>query len=1098
MIIELLDIFTKNDFRFKCFFSYSVILLLMSVQHLFAQQKDLLFERISIEQGLSQSTVHSIIQDKTGFIWIATEDGLNRYDGYNFVIYRNERDDKTSIASNQVRTLLQDKNGTIWAGTGDGLCVLNLIYDDKSKINKEGFYNFFNEPKDSSSLCDNNIRCLYEDKNGVIWIGTTSGLNKIVSAVKTNNDKNYLEKIRFTQKFFNKKFNDLISKEFISSITEDGNGNLWFGTMGNGVIVYNRKTGDVSNYRNIEDDPGSIGSNYVIKLYTDFAGRVWIGTYGGGLNRFDQTTKKFFRYIYDPNNTNSISENRIYDIVDDSEGNIWIGTFSGGLNKLNTKTNVFTRNRSNNQNPFSLSNDFIRCLLIDKSKNLWAGTNNGISKTDLKPPKFISFKNNLWDKNSLSDNFVLSIFEDRNKKLWVGTNNGLHKFDPGINGFVHQKIPHNNPRSKGGFVYSIVQDEQGYIWLGTFGGGLIKCDSNGKILKQYLHNEKNKSSIIDNRINNLVVQTNGDIIVGTVSGVCVLQNSDNMFRNYLVSVKESSSLLDKSIEKIIKDRNEIYWLATDKGLISVDPSDGNITTYLSDEKKSESISSNTINTIYEDQKGNLWIGTENGLNKFDRKTNTFKVYTTKDGLPNNYINSIIDDEFGNLWIATNRGITKLDFDLEESEQFRNYDTDDGLQGYEFNINSVFKTSSGEIFFGGTNGLSKVNPSRIVDNPFVPGIAITSFQAAGKQLLSYLKVSKTDKIILTYDENIFSFEFTAFDYTNPGKNQYAYKLEGFDKDWIQNGSNRFANYTNIDPGEYTFLVKASNNDGVWNQNAAFIKVIIEPPFYKTWYAYLIYILIGLTLFYFLRKYELNKRKVKNDLLLKEEKEKAKLIEVQLRAEKAELQTKALESEKELDKQIMRARIASDLHDEIGGNLSSITLLSSIINNDDQVSPALKKQVLNINHAAKSSTESIRDIIWFINPTSDKLSSLYSRIKETTNFMLSGIDYKIKMNEVNNDEKINPELKRNIYLIYKEVLNNIIKHSGAKSVSIDFEKNESKLKIVIEDDGKGFDIASIKEGNGLRNIKNRSEQISALLEIDSKPGEGTKVIVDTIIT
>jgi len=711
---------------------------------------------------------------------------------------------------------------------------------------------------------------------------------------------------------------------------------------------------------------------------------------------------------------------------------------------------------------------------------------------------FISFKNNFWDKKSLSDNFVLSIFEDKNKKLWVGTNNGLHKFDPNSNGFVHQKIPHNNPRSKEGFVYSILQDEQGNIWLGTFGGGLFKCDENGKIVKQYLHDEKSKNKIIDNRINDLFIQENGDIIIATVNGLCVLQKKDDSFRYYLFSEKDSAALKNKSIEKIICDNTGVYWFATDNGLLSVSPSDDIITSYLSDEHNPKTLSSNIINTICEDGQGNLWIGTENGLNKFDRNTNTFTVFTTKDGLPNNYINSLTTDTQGNLWIATNRGISKFNLELLQGKQFRNYNVEDGLPGYEFNINCVYKNSDGEIYFGGTNGFTKFNPSQITDNPTIPGIAITSFNIFNKQRLSFLQILHKEEIILSYDENIFSFEFTAFDFTNPPKNQYSYKLEGFDNDWIQNGNNRIANYTNIEPGEYTFLVKASNSDGIWSENFASIILIIKPPIYRTWYAYTFYILLVLAVLYYLRNYELKKRKIKNELLLKEEKEKAKLIEIQLRAEKAELQTKALESEKELDKQIMRARIASDLHDEIGGNLSSITLLSSIINNDDQVSPVLKKQILNINHAAKSSTESIRDIIWFINPTSDKLSSLFSRIKETTNFMLAGIDYKIKMNEVNNDEKINPELKRNIYLIYKEVLNNIIKHSEAKSVTVDFQKNDNNLRIVIKDDGIGFDQASIKEGNGLRNIKNRSEQISALLEINSKPGEGTKVIVDVIIT
>ncbi|MFZ1520315.1 MAG: two-component regulator propeller domain-containing protein [Ignavibacteriaceae bacterium] len=1078
-------------------FVFSIICFLFS-PFILSQQREINFERISIEQGLSQSTVHSIIQDKQGFIWIATEDGLNRYDGYNFSIYRNDRDDLTSIVNNQIRVLLQDKKGTIWAGTGEGLSALSLIYDAKDGKNKEGFFNFIKKENDTTSLSDNNIRCLYEDKFGVIWIGTTNGLNRIETQTSTSSDENYLSKIKFSNNSFTKSFSALTSAEFISSITEDGNGNLWFGTMGNGLIVYNRKSKSVINYKKNTNDPNSLGSNYIIKLYTDLAGRVWIGTYGGGLNRFDHQTKKFVKYISNPDNPNSISENKIYDIVDDNNGNLWIGTFSGGLNKLDPKLDKFINYKNNKQNSLSLSNDFIRCLLIDRSGNLWVGTNNGINKTDLKSPKFITLKNNFWDSNSLSDNFVLSIYEAQNNKLWIGTNSGLDIYDSQTNKFTHHKISHNNPNSNEGFVYSIIEDEQEFIWLGTFGGGLIKCDSDGRILKQYLHDDKNNSSIIDNRINKLYKLSNGDLVIGTVVGVCVWQKKYDNFRSYLFSSQDSTKLSGKSIEIFYRDRNDVYWIGTESGLVSVDPSDGNCIEYLYDENNLESISSNTITTICEDLKGNLWIGTENGLNKMDRKNNRFKVFTTKDGLPNNYINSVIDDEDGNLWIATNRGISRYSESNSEGKQFRNYFTDDGLQGLEFNINSVFKNSKGEIYFGGTNGLNKFNPSIMRDNPNQPQIAIVSFIKAGEKYLTYLELSRDEEIILTSDENIFSFEFSAFDYTNPKKNQYTYKLEGFDSDWIVNGNNRFANYTNIDPGEYTFMVKASNNDGIWNENAASLKVIIKPPIYKTWIAYSIYLILGFTVLYFIRKYEVNKRKVKNELLLNTEKEKNKLVEIQLRAEKAELQTKALESEKELEKQIIRSRIASDLHDEIGSNLSSITLLSSIMMNKVEENPEIKKQMLDINFAAKSSTESIRDIIWFINPTSDKLSSLFSRIKETTNFMLSGLDYKLILCEVNQDEKINPELKRNLYLIYKETLNNIVKHSAAKNVMIDFSRNQNKLKVFIKDDGIGFDQNSIKEGNGLKNIKARAEQISASIEIISSEKKGTAVNLEVVIT
>jgi ligand-binding sensor domain-containing protein/signal transduction histidine kinase len=1074
-----------------------VFLFFAIVGILSAQKNDLKFEHISIEEGLSQSTVHSIIQDNHGFIWIGTEDGLDRFDGYNFIVYRNDREDSNSIASNQIRAIIQDSNGTIWVGTENGLSALTLITHPQSGKKREGFHNYFSNPDDSNSISDDDIRCMYQDKYGVIWIGTSGGLNNIKTE-STNQSGHYdFNKIKFSSTSFNSEFSQATSKTFISAITEDGNGNLWLGTMGKGLLVFNRESGLLSTYKNNPSDPKTVGSNYIIKLFTDLAGRVWVGTYGGGLNRFDYTSKSFIRYMTDPGNNESISENKVYGLVDDTDGNLWVGTFSGGLNKFDPNANLFIRYKNNEHNPLSLSNDFIRCLLIDRSDNLWVGTNNGINKTNLKHPKFITFRNNYWDPHSLSNNFVLSVFEDSNNKLWVGTNNGLDSYDSKSGVFINYKIPHNNPKSGDGFVYSILQDDGGFLWLGTFGGGLIKCNTDGQIIKHYLHNENNKNGILDNRINTLFLQKNGDIVVGTLAGICVLQKYSDKFRYNFISSLDSAQLSGKSIEKIYEDKNEIYWVGTNNGLFRIDPATGNCTEYLSDKDKLQTISNNTITAIYEDSKGNFWIGTEDGLNKLDRKTNTFTIFTTKNGLPNNYITSLIDDSEGSLWIATNRGISKLNIELPEGKQFRNYDTDDGLQGLEFNINASFKNKKGEIYFGGTNGLTKFNSGEIRDNPHLPEVAIISFYKMGKPDLSFLQISDTDNITLSYSENFFSFEFSAFDYTDSKKNQYAYQLEGFDKDWVYNNNRRFANYTSIDPGEYTFHVKASNNDGIWNESAASIKLIINPPFYRTWLAYIIYIIIGCISLYSIRKIELRKRKLKSEALLKEEKEKAKLVEAQLKAEKAELQAKSIESEKELEKQKIRYRIASDLHDEIGSNLSSITLLCSLMARNIKPDEEINIQLSEISNAARSSAESIRDIVWFLNPTSDLLGKLLTRMKETANLLLKNIKYNIDTIGIDSDRRINPEVKRNVYLIFKEALNNIAKHSGAGNIKIQIDNENQKLSILIADDGIGFDLNSVVEGNGLRNLNNRAEQIGAELKIISSRGKGTTISLKTDI-
>lgn len=1075
-----------------------ILLGIFSAGFLYSQPNELKFENISIEHGLSQSTVHSILQDRQGYIWIATEDGLNRYDGYSFNVYRNIRGDTISISSNYVRSIFQDNSGKLWVGTKDGLSVLTLITDPKTDLKKEGFINYLSIEKDSLSLSSNDIRCFYEDRFGNLWIGTSRGLNRVVFDQEASSEQDRLKKIRFQQAFYGSEFTKLTSEAFISSITEDRDGNLWIGTMGNGLIYFDRVAGRVLNHKSNSADPSSIGSNYIIRLFTDHAGIIWIGTYNGGLNKFDYDSGKFVRYKHDPHNNKSISDNKIYGITDDANGNLWIGTFGSGVSYFNLNSNLFKRYQNNPQNPFSLSNDFVRCMLIDRSGNLWVGTNNGLSKADLKAPKFEVFRNELWDPQSISDDFILSVLEDHRGSLWVGTNKGLDKYIPETNGFVHFNVPHNNPKSKEGFVYSLIKDEDSFLWLGTFGGGLIKCNQSGKIISQFLQTENDQTGILDNRVHTLFLMKNGDIAVGTVAGLCVLQKSTNRFRYHLFSVEDSVLMKNKSITQIYKDRSNIFWVGTTEGLFRINPSDGNSKVFLKSDDQKESLSSNSINSICEDLKGNLWIGTDEGLNLLDRKTNSFTVYTSENGLPNNYIANILVDNDGNLWVSTNRGVSRFNPDLPPGNQFRNYDTNDGLQGLEFTPGAAFKNKNGEIYFGGTNGLNKFNPAEIQDNPVLADVAITAFNKFGRPELSYYQLLNSKSIELSYSEDFFSFEFTAFDYTNSAKNQYAYILEGFDKDWNYNGNRRFASYTNIDPGEYTFRVKATNSDGIWNEKPASIKLLINPPFYRTWLAYSFYAILIAVLLYSVRTFELRKQRVKQESLLKTEREKAELRETQLRAERAELQNKALEVERELDKQKIRHRIASDLHDEIGSNLSSISLISSQLKESKTLNENIEEQLSDINLAARISAESIRDIVWFIDPTSDKLGNLIMRMKDTANSMLKNIEFKFSPSAINPDQKLHPDLKRNIYMIFKETLNNITKHSKAGNVKISFDFEDGNMNLLIRDDGVGFDYDQAPKGNGLRNLKRRSDEINGKLVINSLPGKGTSINFSVVIT
>ena len=613
-----------------------------------------------------------------------------------------------------------------------------------------------------------------------------------------------------------------------------------------------------------------------------------------------------------------------------------------------------------------------------------------------------------------------------------------------------------------------------------------------------LHSEYDKSSLPDNRINTLFIRKNGNIVAGTVVGICELDRQTKKFTRFLISSKDSILLSGRAINVIYKDRNEIFWIGTSLGLIKVNPVDGRCAEYLPDENDPNSISSNIINSIIEDHRGNLWIGTDKGLNNLDRKNNSFTLFTTRNGLPSDYISGIEVDEDGNLWLSTVRGISRFSPLLPTGSQFRNYDTDDGLQGLEFVDGSSFKNKKGEIFFGGTNGFNKFNPSEIKDNPKQPEVAITAFYLFGKPKLTYFQILDTESITLGYNENFFSFEFNAFDYTNPEKNQYAYQLEGFDKDWVEIGNRRFASYTNIDPGEYTFHVKASNNDGVWNETGTSISIIIKPPFYRTWLAYIFYIAFVVVALYTFRRYELKKRRVKNELILKEEREKSKLTEAQLRAEKAELQALALDSEKKLEEQKIRARIASDLHDEIGSNLSSISLMSELIQKDGKIDQEAYEKIQRIQKVAKGSSQAMRDIVWLTNPFTDNIKDLVSKMNEVANDMLGNINWEFDFPPKLKEIKLIPEVKRNIFFIYKESLNNIYRHANAKLVKISLEVSNDKMFLRIKDNGKGFNTSTAFSGNGLKNLRSRAKEINAELNVESSQEGGTSINLFVNIT
>ncbi len=800
----------------------------------YAEEANPEFEQITVDDGLSQSGVLAIFQDSQGLMWFGTQDGLNKYDGYNFTVYKYNELNLSSLSDNFILSIYEDKSGTIWVGTQSG--GLNK-FDRKT----EQFVHYTHNSDNLNSLGSNIVLSIYEDQVGRLWIGTDGGgLNQFNRETE-----------QFTRYNHNPNDPNSLGSNTVLSIYEDQAGRLWIGTDDGGLNQFNRETEQFTRYIHNPNDPNSLGSNTVLSIYEDQAGRLWIGTDDGGLNQFNRETEQFIHYLHDPNNSNSLSDNTIGAIAEDKLGNLWLTTsswhgnlYGTALNKFDPKTENFTHYIHDLNTINSLNDNIVTSVLLDKSDILWIGTGfSGINKLDIKPPKFIHYKHNTADPNSLIDNHISSIHEDKNGRIWIGTfNKGLDKFERQIGKFTHYSHKADNPSTlSNNNIWAVYEDQFSVLWIGTLSGGLNKFDQETENFNHYTHDSKNFYSLSDDTVWSIYEDWEGTLWIGTFKGGLNKFNRETeQFNHYEHDPDNPNSLSDNNVFSIYEDYSGMLWIGTiNGGLNKFDRKTEKFSHYKHDPNNPNSLSYDRVLSMLEYPAGTLWIGTYGGgLDKFDIATETFNHYTEKDGLPNNSVVGILADDEGHLWLSTGKGLSKFN---PETETFRNYDVSDGLQGNEFDgVKAYLKTRDGEMFFGGLNGFNAFYPEQVKDNPYIPPVVLTDFKIFDKSVKLNTAISETKELKLSYKDNFFGFEFAALDYTNPQKNQYAYKLEGFDKDWIYSGSRRYATYTNLDGGTYTFRVKGSNNDDVWNEEGTSLKIIITPPPWKTAWAYTLYI------------------------------------------------------------------------------------------------------------------------------------------------------------------------------------------------------------------------------------------------------------------
>lgn len=823
----------------------SLLILLLGCCLNFITTGQLRFNRIGTQQGLSQSTAFNIFQDSKGFLWFATSDGLNKYDGYSFTVYRHTFDDPNSISSSNISCITEDYEGNLWIGTING--GVNKLDVASGKFIR------YKVAKYKSNISDRSISGIIATRDHKIW-AATYGYGLLCFDIAKNTVS-----WRLTE-------SKPLTTNDITKLYYDKKGNIWLGGH-YGVMTVINPAGKAQTYRLENELPPQ--KNQINCLFEDLNGDLLVGTRGNGLYKFDLKTKQFTRLLYNPSVTDK--ENIITSMVRDRQGILWIGTDSGAILVTKADYQNTTHLQSNPDSDTGLSSFSIISLFVDKDDNVWIGTwEGGLNVHYRRHSKFALYRHKSNSPQSLLSNKVTSISCESNDKIWIGSNNGLTLLDRTNNQFSHfinnpesAKIQNNND------IVFLQHDRDGDMYVGVWGVGLRMLRKGSSSFENYTYSGgkygANISAISLSAVPNKVwLGTQGE-------GVVIFDKVSRTFTP-IPELNTVGRLYGIHVNSLMEDASGMLWVGSyNNGVFTYNPRNHQVRHFLQTDVEG-SLRGSSAFRIFQDSRRRIWIGTNGGgLNLFDPKRQNFKILTVKDGLPNNAVKGIMEDSHQNLWLATNEGLAVFD---TRKWKFKNFAESDGLQGKEFLINAYTKNQCGEMFFGGTGGLNVFHPDSLKGSNEVPQVYITGLKLFNKPVEigedSPLKqsISVTKEITFKARENVFSIDYVALDFQQLKNNQYAYILEGFDKDWNNVGKQRTASYTNLNPGEYTFKVKATNNDGVWNENPATIKIIVLPPWYRSWWAFLIYGLMILAGLVALRRMIEIRERFKSDLRLKE--------------------------------------------------------------------------------------------------------------------------------------------------------------------------------------------------------------------------------------